>query len=157
MVSDRKLKSLLTNSIWIVPKQTLKAFFIVNNITTKVKDQTVWVIDSYDSGYFFGTSYTTLNKTPQSKMKLIGSITPNGNVLISFYSGDSMVTGIGTFSEIGKEYKFLMQMSNIISSDGMVQGLTHWSYMESVTRTSYEYQNLPGVGISVPEFISLFE
>ena len=59
--------------------------------------------------------------------------------------------------EIGKEYKFLMQMSNIISSDGMVQGLTHWSYMESVTRTSYEYQNLPGVGISVPEFISLFE
>lgn len=156
MSSSRGLNALLTNSIWVVPLCTLKAYLIVNNETKEVSDQTVWKINKYDSGYFFGTSYTTIDGVPSSKMSFVGSITPCNDVLMSFYSGSNTITGIGKFVKIDGEYQFIMQMNNLTNLAQQTIGVSHWSYMKSITLKSYEYRHLPGVGLSVPEFILLF-
>lgn len=145
----------LVNTTWIVPPQTLLAYDYNNGTTTAVDDQTVWVIDSYNGGYFFGTSYTALDTIPLSQKNLVGSITSSGDVYITFYPLDSSspVTGIGKFKKKNSQRYFVMQMTDTGSS---TSGLSHWSYMISVTPNDPFYQSLPGVGLSVPDFISQF-
>jgi len=149
------LEDIFKNSIWIVPKQTLLAIRTLNNISEEVTDQTVWVIDSYDRGYITGTSYTAINGTASAKMKIVGSITPNGAVSFAFYSGNNVTNGYGTFNKCKR--LFTMQMNSLITLSSNVIGLSHWSYMERVTPCNKSYYCLPGVGISVPEFIKLFD
>lgn len=154
-MKDSKLKKLLTNSIWIVPTETLLAYETINNITKPVNDQTVWVIDSYKDGYVFGTSYTAIDKNPSSKTKIIGSITPEGKVEFAFHS-NTITNGSGEFKKIHHEYQFIMQMNSLNTIGQGVIGLSHWSYMKHVTPRDYEYYHLPGINISVPEFIKMF-
>ena len=79
--SINKYKKHLENTTWIVPPSTLLAYEYLNGTSVPVNDQTVWVITKYDQGYFFGTSYTSINATPSSQKTLLGSITPYGDVL----------------------------------------------------------------------------
>lgn len=151
-----KIKKLLTNSIWIVPQDTLLAYQTINNISKPVSDQTIWIIDSYKDGYVFGTSYTTIDKNPASKAKIIGSITPNGNVQFAFYSDNNITNGSGKFKKNNHKWHFLMQMNDIKSVKDGVIGLSHWSYMIPINSHDHEYYHLPGINISVPEFIALF-
>lgn len=151
-----KMKKLLTNSIWIVPRETLLAYQTINDILKPVNDQTIWIIDSYKDGYVFGTSYTTIDKNPTSKTKIIGSITPNGNVEFAFQS-NSITNGSGKFKKINHEWQFIMQMNNINTISQGTIGLSHWSYMRRITSHDHEYYHLPGINISVPEFIALFD
>lgn len=155
--SDRKLKHLFKNSIWIVPTSTLLAYLTVDNKSSAVKDQTIWIIDSYQKGYIFGTSYTTIDGNPSAKTKIVGSITPYGDVLLSFYSNNNITSGSGKFIKINDEWQFVMQMNTLNSISQGVLGLSHWSYMQQITPCDYEYNHLPGVCLSVPQFISLFE
>lgn len=140
---NRKLEKFFTNSVWIVPKSTLLAYLMVDGIAKPVKDQTVWVVNGYKDGYIFGQSFTALDKAPFSTDIFYGSITPEGKVLLTF-QGNSTNTGIGTFNH----QRFTMQIN--------AGSLTHWSYMKNVVPSDCDYQKLPGVGISIPEFISLF-
>ncbi len=152
-------KKHIENSVWIVPTSTLLAYEHLNNSQIPVSDQTVWIINEFNQGYFFGDSYTSLNGTPSSHREIVGSITPDGNVYIAFYptSGDventDIVNGIGTFKKERGKYFFLMQMN---SAENSLTGLSHWSYMIRVQPEDFFYQHLPGVNISVPEFISQF-
>lgn len=161
--SNSKLKKFFQNSIWIVPKSTLLAYATINGISKAVSDQTVWVIDSYEKGYIFGTSYTTLDGIPTSKTKIVGSIASNGNVLFSFYNANSNTKGNGNFVLNGCDRKnlpsweFIMQMSDLSTTTQAIIGLTHWSYMIYINESYPNYHHLPGVNISVPEFISLFD
>src|SRR5688572_3507760 len=82
------------NSTWIVPPQTLLAYLYDNANFTPVSDQTVWVISSYNQGYFTGQSYTTINNSILSQRYLIGSVTSEGKVYITFYSGTSSKTDL---------------------------------------------------------------
>ena len=94
----------MNKAIYIVPKKTLLAYVTINNISKPVEDQTVWIIDKIENGYIFGTSYTTLDNVPSTKIKFIGSIASNGSVMINFNG----IIGQGTYN-ICKN-KFIMQI-----------------------------------------------
>lgn len=150
-------KYLIENTIWVVPPSTLLAYSYDSDSVSAEVDQTVWIIDSYDGGFFTGQAYTGINGTSTlSQKSMLGSITNNGNVYITFYSGSAspsgLVSGIGIFKKEQGNYCFIMQMNSGSAS----QGISHWSYMVSVTPDSAYYQDLPGVGLSVPEFLDLF-
>ncbi len=153
-------KKHLENTTWIVPPSTLLAYSYDSGTTKAVSDQTVWVIDRYEQGYFFGTAYASVDTFTLSETNMVGSITPSGEVYITFYpiSGSSsstdVVKGIGQFKKKDGKYRFVMQMN---SADGTPQGLSHWSYMISVLPNDYFYQHLPGIGKSVPQFINSFK
>lgn len=140
-------------STWIVPHSTLLAIRTINNISEKVSDQTVWIIDKYDNGYITGTSYTAIDKTPTAKNSIVGSITPDGKVTFAFYSDTNVTEGNGTFDD----GEFTMQMNSLATISSGIIGISHWSYMRLVTPCDHAYRHLPGIGISVPEFIKLFD
>ncbi|MCE0721881.1 hypothetical protein [Legionella resiliens] len=146
------------NSTWIVPPQTLLAYLYDNANFTPVSDQTVWVISSYNQGYFTGQSYTSINNSILSQRYLIGSVTSEGKVYITFYSGTSsrtdLVNGIGALRvKSSSQCSFIMQMN---SGQNGVSGLTHWSYMIPVKPGDVFYNNLPGTNMSVPQFLAQF-
>lgn len=151
-------KYLIENTIWIVPPSTLLAYQYDLGTYVAIEDQTVWVINEYDGGYFFGDAYTGLNGTTTlTHAKMLGTITNSGDVYITFYptSGiafSNLINGIGNFRKEQGAYRFVMQMN----SGSNTEGVSHWSYMISINENSPYYSNLPGVGLSVPEFISLF-
>ncbi len=157
--SFKKYKTLLENSTWIVPPNTLLSFRYDSQKVTPVSDQTVWVITHFEEGYFFGQSYAAIDTVPLSHTQFVGSITPAGQVYITFYPTTSaltsldVITGIGKFVKIGKNYQFVMQMN---TSQEDTSGLSHWSYMISVKPKDYLYQHLPSLNISVPQFLQLF-
>lgn len=146
------------NSTWIVPPQTLLAYLYDNGLSTPVADQTVWVIASYNQGYFSGQSYTAIDNSILSQRYMIGSVTSEGKVFITFYSGSSsntdLVNGIGTLNiKSSGQCSFTMQMN---SGQNGVSGLIHWSYMIPVSPGDVFYNNLPGTQESVPQFLARF-
>jgi hypothetical protein len=157
--AENRYKKYLENTTWIVPPSTLLAYEYLDGDHVPISDQTVWVINKFDQGYFFGDSYTTLNGTPSSQTTFVGSITPYGDVYIAFYpvsgtlSDTDVVVGIGTLEKKEGKPFFVMQMN---SAQNSLVGLSHWSYMINVIPNDYFYQHLPGVNMSVPTFISQF-
>ena len=147
-----------TNSTWIVPPQTLLAYLYDNANFVPVVDQTVWVISNYNQGYFFGQSYAAIDNSALSQKYLIGSVTSDGKVNITFYSGTStstdLITGLGSLSiKSSGQCSFTMQMN---SGQNGVSGLIHWSYMIPVKPGDFFYNNLPGTNMSVPQFLAQF-
>jgi hypothetical protein len=152
-----ELTRLFTNSIWIVPTETLLAYHTIGTKNSPVSDQTVWLITSYTNGYIFGTSYTAIDTVPTAKTDIIGSMSPYGDVLLSFYSNNNVTTGSGKFMKINNKWQFIMQMNSLTTLSGETIGLSHWSFMKNITKDDKEYYDLPGIGISVPKFIELFK
>lgn len=151
----------LNNTTWIVPPSTLLAYEYSPTSYTPVTDQTVWIIDKYDQGYFFGNSYTAIidssNSITYSQKKMLGTITPEGAVYITFIptgaiSSTDLVNGIGTFFIPLTGCQFVMQMN----AGSTTNGLSHWSYMISIDENSPYFYNLPGVNQSLPDFLSNF-
>lgn len=169
-MNPRRLQTILKNSIWIVPTKTLPAYFTIGDAPPqKVIDQTVWIITDCVDGYVFGNSYTCIDGNPSSQTKIVGSITPTGAVLFGFHNGDTITSGIGTLQfrdccnkkerKDPHNYRFEMQMNTLNSlNQGLVLGISHWSYMIYITPKDKLYHDLPGTdGLSVPEFIAQFE
>lgn len=152
--------NLIKDTIWIVPPSTLLAYEYSPLSYTAVIDQTVWIIDGYDNGYFFGTSYTAVinsGSTTYTQKKIIGTVTSGGAVYITFIplgaiSTTDLVNGVGTFVNLQGSYQFVMQMN----AGSTAVGLSHWSYMISIDENSPYYDALPGVNQSLPEFLSQF-
>jgi hypothetical protein len=157
--SSAPYQNCFKNSTWIVPPQTLVAYLYDNADFVRVVDQTVWVMSNYNQGYFSGQSYATIDNASLSQTNLIGSVTPQGNVYITFYSStetsSTLITGLGTLTQQsnGSCY-FIMQMN---SGTNGTSGLTHWSYMVPVNPGDYFYDNLPSTNMSVPEFLAQFQ
>lgn len=149
MSCNGKLSKLLKNSIWIVPPETLTAYMYSENKPISVEDQTVWIINCCKNNYFFGNSYVDVNNQLTS-YQLIGSVTPLGDVYITFYNNTLQTIGLGKFLKS----KFIMQMSTPISNT--TSGVTHWSYMIPVKKGDLYYENLPYANCSVPQFIEKF-
>ncbi len=154
-----KYKSILENSTWVVPPSTLLAYQYNMGTTTSTEDQTVWIIDSYNGGYFFGNSYTYLSsESIYSQRIILGTITTEGSVYITFYPTgmatefSDLVNGIGLFQNIQGIDQFVMQMN----SGTTTNGVSHWSYMISVQPGDAYYEDLPGVGTSIPVFLTNF-
>ncbi|MCC6712034.1 MAG: hypothetical protein IT344_01605 [Candidatus Dadabacteria bacterium] len=145
---------------WYVPPLNLPA--VMWNTSdpanySPVSDQTVWHIESYADGYFFGAVVAQFSITPPACQYLIGSVTPDGNVFISFNSlqassedAVTLTTGTGKMALKDGEWTFLMQMASGSSS---VQ-ITHWAYMLECTPDEECWDNLPGVQRGVEEFLA---
>ncbi len=122
-----------------------------------VSDQTVWHIDHYADGYFFGTVVAQIGVHPPICQYMIGSVTPNGMVYISFNSlssvpvgSPSLTTGVGEMVLKGNDWTFNMQMASGSSSNQV----THWAFMLECTPDEECWSNLPGVQKGIPEFLS---
>lgn len=114
------------------------------------------MIDRYENEYIFGTAYTLIDNKPISKTTLVGSITPLGNVLLAFHNGDVITSGQGRFIRNNGVWQFLIQTNSLNSILGNVIGISHWSYIVKITVKDREYNHLPGVNISVSNFIDMF-
>lgn len=156
----KKFKKRIENSTWLVPPNTLIAYYYDNGNTVQVSDQTIWVINEFNEGYFFGDAYTSIDQTPTSHLKLIGSITPSGYVNITFYptSGNYLntdaVKATGKFKIKDESPYFTIQID---APENNQFGLSHWTYMLRVNESDFFYQHVPGENKSVPEFINQFQ
>jgi hypothetical protein len=150
----------LTNSYWYVDVPYLPALQLDldDNQLCWRGDQTVWHITGYKHGYFWGVAATTLfdpdqansRKPPRvAQSQLLGSVTPDGHVLISFLLRSNTQQGTGNMRQMGKEWAFQMQMSN---AGGGNQTL-HWASMLQTKPGEANFEKLPGVNYSIPEML----
>jgi len=142
---------------WYVPAENLQAFRWDTSApqnATAIDDQTVWHIERYENGYIFGPIVVKLSGVPRLCQYLIGSVTPDGRVYISFNSlqeipvgTPSLTTGIGQMVRAGREWVFDMQMA----SGSSTSQVTHWASMHQCTPADPCWTALPGVQRSIPE------
>lgn len=145
----------LAGSWWYCPTANLPAALLVNTpagpVVTMVQDQTIWHLTQAAGGYLIGDAATNIGDT-WSYSTIVGSLTPEGGVSLSFtpdaalQHGPGGITltaltiGIGTLTTVAGEPSFLMQMS---SGTGAVS-LTHWAYMLEMAPGDAAWADLPG-------------
>lgn len=160
--------SWLAGTWWCVPPASLPALRFdpdENTLTWRV-DQTVWQITGYRDGYFWGLCAGLLRdageavpeRGPGSKprgMTMLGSVTPEGRVHITFLpvSRGSTILGLGRVVPHGEGWAFEMQMSTGSGN----QTTLHWAFMVRVEPGDPAWDSLPGVGLSVPEMLEGLE
>jgi hypothetical protein len=150
--------SWLANTYWYVPTPNLPAV-LYNSKTgavTRVRDQTVFHIVSYENGYLWGTAVTQLNSSTPTKSSMLGSITPQGKVLLTFTltthnSSPSITEGFGTMQR--KLGQWTMENQMFTSPNQMLQ-IGHWAYMVQTRPGMPSWNSLPSAGVSVPKFLS---
>jgi hypothetical protein len=147
--------SWLLNTYWYVPEENLLAYVVADGAVTQVQDQTVFRITDYDSGYFWGKTVVQIGEGSRTCYSLFGSVTPSGMVLLNFTSdpvtSDSTVThGSGSMCMKAGEYTMLNQMA----SGTATMQVNHWAYMVQTRPGDPSWESLPGVGVSVPDFLS---
>jgi hypothetical protein len=148
----------LTDTYWYVPEENLLAFIArpAAQQVVPVTDQTVFYIRESRSGYFWGSATVQLGGQQPVCYFLSGSVDPVGNVLLTFtpaadISTDTVVThGSGVMCLRDGAPAMLNQMS---SGPATVQ-VSHWAYMLQTSEGEPSWNSLPGVGVSVPDFIA---
>jgi hypothetical protein len=165
----------LSNTYWYVPTKYLLAIASSPSLPSPipVSDQTVYHIQHYQGGYFWGTtavSYTaqqSSEETTPSCLQLVGSVTPEGKLHSTFTplpsaqvasptptpSSDSTsepTVGIGTMVLQRGAWTMENQMSTIATGSLL---LTHWAYMYQCKPDEPCFSALPGVGTSIPNFL----
>ena len=86
---------------------------------------------------------------------MIGSVTPDGSVNISFNSvqtmgSPSITTGAGQMVKERDAWTFNMQMASGSSSNQVA----HWAFMDQCTVGQPCWSALPGVNQSIPELLA---
>jgi hypothetical protein len=160
----------LAHTYWYVPKEYLLAIASSPGRKTPIpaSDQTVYYISNFAGGYFWGTTAVSYSRSGRaaasdavSCLQLVGSVTPEGKVHLTFSplasnsapSGNSSsqpTVGIGTMTRQGYQWTMENQMSTVAAGDLL---LTHWAYMHQCKPSEPCFAELPGVGISIPEFL----
>lgn len=146
---------------WYVPTEHLQAIrwqADAPDDAAPVADQTVWHIERYERGYFFGPVVARLAGAPTSCQYLIGSITPDGRVYIAFQAeapggtGDrpppQATIGIGTLLDNDGPV-FRMQMAS-----GQQTMVAHWADMRRCREGEPCWNALPGTGASIPDTLA---
>jgi hypothetical protein len=146
----------LKGTTWYVPTNNLPAYIYYpsKNRLVPVSDQTVYTITGYRNGYFWGRTAAQLGDNEINCMSLVGSVTPEGKVYLTFtaypYSrGDESTTGFGTM--VSKNGQWTME--NQMSTGSASAQVGHWAYMVQALPNSAAWNSLPGVDMSVPEFM----
>ena len=156
----------LQDSRWYVPTATLPAVEL--NLQTgtvrAVIDQTVWDIERYTYGYFWGRTIARLIRPGTQDpiggpacLRLLGSVSPDGRVNITFINEDQTtalgaVSGIGKLSRggNGRSPRFQMQMAT-----GLTSVIAHSSYMDQCRAGQPCQARLPGTDLSLSQFLAL--
>ena len=153
---------------WYVPQAGLPAYRWRTSDpagASQVSDQTVWHIERFENGYVFGPVVGQLDDQAPQCQYLIGSITPDGRVYLTFTStGGSgtptLTTGIGEVIDDGvlddrvlddrRGPVFQMQMA---TGSSQLQ-VTHWARMTQCREGQSCWNALPGLDdTSIPEFL----
>lgn len=146
----------LKGTTWYVPTNNLPAYlyYPARNRLVPVSDQTVYTITGYRNGYFWGRTAAQLGDNDITCMSLVGSVTPEGKVYLTFtsypYTNGVMPT-IGTGTMTYKNGQWTMENQMSTGSDSAQVG--HWAYMVEAVRGSAAWNSLPGSGMSVPDFM----
>ncbi len=153
--------SWLASSYWYVPDRNLAATLYNSGAgtITAVQDQTVFQITRYRDGYFWGKSVTQLGGSSASGSAMVGSVTPQGRVLLTFtpISGGSSTTvteGYGTMQR--KRGGWTME-NQMFTSPLQTLQIGHWAYMVQTRPGLPSWTSLPGSGLSVPAFLNQVE
>jgi hypothetical protein len=151
--------SFLQNSYWYVPTVNLPALLssTANGGTfIPITDQTVFYIQRYVKGYFWGTVATELTVAGQSRgpacFQMVGSVTPEGTVNLSFTptgSSGAPTAGFGTMRPIGRQWTMENQMST--SQSGGTA--THWAYMVQCRVGQPCMRSLPGTDLTIAQLL----
>lgn len=145
--------SWLADTYWYVPTANLPALIYgpTNGTLVPVQDQTVYHISGYRSGYFWGETVTQLGTGSPLSSSLVGSVTPQGRVLLSFTStSGTMTQGYGTMTR--KAGQWTMENQMFTAPSGSLQ-IGHWAYMVQTRPGLKSWSSLPYVGVSVPTFL----
>ena len=109
--------SWLADTYWYVPTRNLSAVLFNSSTGTlaPVSDQTVFQITGYREGYFWGKTVTQLGSSPASSSSLVGSVTPQGQALLTFTStgstsSPSVTDGYGTMRRKSGQWTMENQM-----------------------------------------------
>jgi hypothetical protein len=151
----------LEGTYWYCPAECLRAIRSQRrNAFDWYLDQTVWNITGYEGGYFWGVASVLLTpdgEEPNAEHKtdstFLASITPAGQVHITFITGVSTTIGAGELTTHRGAPSFAMQMSTGPSSAMVV----HWAYMLQVKPGDPEWNKLPGAEISVEAMVGDIE
>lgn len=152
---------------WYVPSEYLKAYTWDTddpsnpNTTVPIDDQTVWHIEKFDDGFFFGPVVVKFEGHPPLCQYMIGSVTPGppstpgqpgGRVEISFNGipagprSPTITIGTGEMVKQGGSWTFLMQMASGTRSTQVA----HWAFMQQCKADSDQpcwVDDLPGKGV----------
>ena len=145
---------------WYVPPENLQAIQWdkeAPSAYTSLDDQTIWHIERFDNGYFFGRVVVKFAGYPRLCQYMIGSITPGGRVYISFNAvqtiprgSPSITTGTGDMVKQLGAWTFNMQMASGSSSTQVA----HWAFMRQCTPDQPCWNDLPGTERSIPELLA---
>ena len=148
--------SWLEGTTWYVPTNGLPAYVYMpeQNQLIPVQDQTVYTITGYRNGYFWGRTAAKLGDGDITCKSLVGSVTPEGKIYLTFtdypYVEGSVTTiGVGNMVVKGRQWTMANQMSTGSSS----AQIGHWAYMVQTRPNQASWQSLPGVNMSVPQFM----
>jgi hypothetical protein len=150
--------SWLANTYWYVPPMNLPALLYNSSTGTliPVTDQTVFHITGYREGYFWGKAVTQLGSSAASTSTMIGSVTPEDQVLLTFTqtstnSSPSITEGFGKMQRKFGQWTMENQM---FTSPSETLQIGHWAYMLQTRPGMPSWNSLPSAGVSVPEFLS---
>jgi hypothetical protein len=148
----------LRGSFWYVPAPNLRAYVYATKSQkiTYVSDQTVFQITDYRRGYFWGRSGTQLSGGTIGYRAIVGSVTPEGAIYLTFTPFGAGPTSIITIG-LGQMEKRLGQwtMANQMSSGpGVPFAIYHWAYMVRTFPGRRSWNSLPGSGLSVQDFMA---
>ena len=148
----------LNGTTWYVPTSGLPAYVYTpgnSNTLTPVQDQTVYTITGYRNGYFWGRTAGKLGTNEISCTSLVGSVTPEGKIYLTFTpypfsSEDEPTIGVGTMTlKLGG-----WTMENQMSTGSPAAQVGHWAYMVQTNPNAQSWYSLPGVGVSVHTFMA---
>jgi hypothetical protein len=169
-MTDPKDFGWLEGTYWYVPAADVPAiqYDAAHNTLAWIVDQTVWHITGYRTGYFWGVCAVLTHDAGEEVpargrgaqprgLALLGSITPEGNVHLTFVPGAALTSrsatiGTGRAVEHQGEIALEMQMST-----GTRECTAHWAYMRQTRPGDPSWAALPGVGLSVPEMLDGLE
>lgn len=145
----------LANTYWIVPNSGLPAitYNAETGVVTPIQDQTVYHITGYEKGYFWGATVAQYGTSAPSSASLVGSVTPQGKLLLTFNNGSNVTQGYGNMTLMHNQWTMENQM---FTGSSKVQ-VGHWAYMVQTRPGMKSWNSLPYVNQSVPDFLSNYD
>lgn len=145
----------LAGTYWYVPRHNLPAYIYDAQSQASViaSDQTVFHIAASEGGYFRGVAVVQIG-TARASFVMLGVVTPDGSVILDFLPTSTpgvATTGSGRFTYVRRQIAMLNQMS---SSPNERLRVLHWAYMLQTQPGDPSWDSLPGVDVSVPQFLS---